>query len=590
MCQEIDNVTQSIESAETSTIEWANAIRDIDFEVFELIQERISDVVDEADFLIELMSHKDLYDDKGKFTEQGIATVGLHAQNYNSYMYMADDYNMKVAEIDKQIAKDPYDQELIDKRREYLELQRECILNAENEKEAIKDLVSEGIDLELDSLGELIDKYQDALQSQKDLYDYQKRVEEQTKEISSLQKQLAAYEGDNSEEAKAKIQELRVSLQEAEDDLAETEFEHYIDQQEQLLTSLFDEYELMLNERIDNLDYLIAQQIEAVNASASTISETLATEADNVGAKLSTAMSNIWLGDGSGKAVIDLYGKDFQGKQTTTNNVLNNIKSDVAAMVDDVDKDAKAKVETPKTQPSAQANPTNNTPKAPPANNQSSNNANTLTEDKLKGIAASIWIYGDGSGWGNDPIRSGKLTKKFGLETAKKVQSIINSQGASGELYKFWLQKNKNLDAYKYNAFKLGAKKIDESQLAWTQEAGQEYIVRPSDGAILTPVAKGDSVLTSAASSNIWQMANSPAEFIKDNLNIGSAGVPNNSTVQSSYSQTIENVVFRMDNVKNYDEMLSALQSDKNFERLVESMSLGKIAGKSSLAKGKAIR
>ena len=126
--------------------------------------------------------------------------------------------------------------------------------------------------------------------------------------------------------------------------------------------------------------------------------------------------------------------------------------------------------------------------------------------------------------------------------------------------------------------------------MTWTQEKGQEYIVRPSDGAILTPVAKGDSVLTAQASNNIWQMANSPAEFIKDNLNLSAANVPNNSNVQNSYIQNLDKVVFNMPNVHNYQEFLSEMQKDKNFERLVESMTIGKIAGKSSLAKGKAIR
>ncbi len=168
MCVEIDGVVQEIEKAETATIGWGNAIDDIDLEIFDLIQKRITDITDEADFFTELMSNKKLFDDDGKLTSQGFATMGLHAQNYNTYMYMADDYNMKAAEIDKQIAEDPYDQELINKRREYIELQRECILNAENEKEAIRSLVEESIELELDSLSELIDKYQDALDSQKD--------------------------------------------------------------------------------------------------------------------------------------------------------------------------------------------------------------------------------------------------------------------------------------------------------------------------------------------------------------------------------------------------------------------------------------
>ena len=167
-CEAIDSVTQAIEEGTTALIEYSNSIRDIEWEVFDLIQEQISDITAEADFLIELMSNKDLFDDNGKFTAQGVATTALHAQNYNTYMYQADEYGKEAAELDKQIAKDPYDQELINRRRELIELQREMILNAEGEKNAIKDLVEEGIDLELSALDDLITKYENALDSQKD--------------------------------------------------------------------------------------------------------------------------------------------------------------------------------------------------------------------------------------------------------------------------------------------------------------------------------------------------------------------------------------------------------------------------------------
>ena len=136
----------------------------------------------------------------------------------------------------------------------------------------------------------------------------------------------------------------------------------------------------------------------------------------------------------------------------------------------------------------------------------------------------------------------------------------------------------------------MGKKKISNNEYAWTQENGQEYIVRPSDGAILTPVAKGDSVLNATASGNIWQMANNPVEFIKNNLGLDSANIPNGANVQSNYTQNLDKVVFNLPNVKNYDELLSAMQKDKNFERLILSMSIDRIAGKSSLAKGKSIR
>ncbi len=616
MCSEVDSVTQAIEESTTALLEFDNAMRDIDWQIFDLIQERISDITAESEFLIELMSNKDLFDDNGKFTERGVATVGLHALNYNTSMYQADDYGKEIAKLDKQIAKDPHDQELINRRRELVELQRESILAAEDEKNAIKDLVEEGISLELDALQERIDLHNEELDSMKDLYDYQRDVEKQTENIASLRKQLGTYEGFNDDETRAKVQELKVSLEEAEADLQETEYDKFISDQTALLDTLYTEYETVLNSRLDNIDFLLEQVIDGINAAAgaegtitsalgaegaiaaalgsnaATIGETLKTEVGNVGTKLSTAMNNIWLGDGSGKAVLDLYGKDFQNRSTTANDALNSIKANVNAMVDDVDKDAKKKVEANKTTTSAKKNTTatTNANKNSVKTNSSSSNNSKITDDTLMGIASAIWVYGKSAGWEDDPSRKNKLTTKLGAANAAKVQSYINSYGSSGKLYNFWIQKGKNLDKYKYNAFKAGAKEIDATQLAWTQENGKEFIVRPSDGAILTPVAKDDSILTSTASNNIWDMANSPAEFIKDNLGIGSANVPSAQNVNNNITQNFENITFSMPNVHGYNDLLTEMQRDPKFEKLVLSMTVDRIAGRSSLAKGKIIR
>ena len=85
-------------------------------------------------------------------------------------------------------------------------------------------------------------------------------------------------------------------------------------------------------------------------------------------------------------------------------------------------------------------------------------------------------------------------------------------------------------------------------------------------------------------------MANSPADFIRENLNLGASSVPNNSNTNNTYTQNIGNVVFDCKNIKNYDELLSMMQKDKNFERLILSMSIDRLAGKTSLAKNKSIR
>ena len=642
MCASIDDVTQSIEESTTAILEFDNAMRDIDWSIFDLIQERISDVTEEADFLIELMNNDKLFDDDGKLTSQGLATIALHGQNYNTHMYQADDYASQINDIDTKIASGEYDkndQEVINRRNELLELQRESILAAEDEKEAIRNLVEDGINLELDALQERIDLYEEAKDAEKDLYEYSKKVSEQTNNISSLRKQISGYDGDNSEESYAKVQELRLELQEAEDELAETEYERLISDTSILLDNLFLDYEAILNQRLDNVDLLLEQVVDGINAGmgvdgaianalssdgaiATSIASALGSEgaiasaifnavsengsiksilnkeATSVGTTLSTAMSNIWsVGDGNIKSVLSTYGKGFQDKQTTTNAVLGSIKADVNAMVDDVDKDAQKKIAANKTTTSAKKNPTTTSSSSSNKTNNTTSNKNTssssksnITDDTLMGIAAAIWIYGSGSGWGNNPFRENKLKDKVGEANAKKVQSYINSHGSSGKLYNLWVQKGKNLDKYKYNAFKSGAKDIDLSQLAWTQEnGGTEFIIRPSDGAILTPVAKGDSVLNAVASKNIWDMANSPTDFIKENLGLGNTNIPNGANTNNNVTQTFSNTL-NFPNVKNYEEMLIALSKDPKFDKLINAMTSDRYMGKSSLAKNKAIR
>lgn len=603
MVNAIDEVSLSLEEANTRVMEISQTAQQLKWEQFDLLQDKISSVTEEAEFLIELLSNDKLYDDNGQLTNHGMSTMGLHGQNYNTYMHQADQAAAEArrirAEIDSGLygGTDKYDVELEERYREMIALQQEHILAAEGEKEAIRDMVEEGINLELDALQERIDKYNEALDSQKDLYDYQNRVLEQTKEIASLEKQMAAYSGDTSEEAQQKIQKIKVDLESARKELQETEYDKYISDQQEMLDEMYLEYETILNTRLDNIDALMTDMIAEINDNSSTISSTLTTEALNVGYTLSDSMSSIWDANSDKiNNVIAEYGNKLEFGQTTTNNTLSAISMNLQNMVAKLDDKANDKVESANTSSAEKSNQANATKKSASTtmttskNNQTSNDK-SISNDTLMGIASAIYVYGGkGSGWGHNPERKKKLTAKLGAANAAKVQEYINSYGASGDLYDYWVKKSKNLDKYKYNAFKLGARKIDADQMAWTQEGAREYIVRPSDGAILTPLAKNDSVLNANASNNIWNMANSPAEFIRDNLNLGSANVPNNSNVHSNYTQHLDKVVFNLPNVKNYEELLSAMQKDKNFERLILSMSIDRVAGKSSLAKGKTIR
>lgn len=588
MVNEIDEVTLSIEESNTALMEYQQTLQQLSWEVFDLLQDKISSITEESEFLIELMSNKKLYEDGGQLTDEGMSTMGSHGVNYNVYMAQADKYRAEAERLKKELENDPYDTELEERYREMISLQQESILNAEGEKNAIRDMVEEGINLELDALQEKIDKYNEALESQKDLYDYQKKVKEQTKEIASLEKQMAAYQNDDSEEAKQKIQELKVSLEEAKADLQESEYEKYIQDSEKLLDDLYAEYEEVLNSRLDNIDALVEDMIEEINKNFSTISDTIRENADNVGYKLTESMQTIW-GNGTGvTGVITNYSDKFLQASTTTNAALNTININLQNMITQLNKLAKTNVKSASISSAANPkeedekpstpNPPTSTTKPPTSNTSTSNSVKV--GGKINAGSARIYATSSGTGGGTQYYKKDPVYVVLGEKNGYyKVRYHKLSSGTTG-----WFKKSD------VKAYKTGVKNLLNSEAAWTQEDGTEYIIRPSDGAILTPLAKNDSVLNSSASANIWNMANSPAEFIKDNLNLGAANIPNNSSVQNSYTQNLDKVVFSFPNVQNYNQLISEMQKDKSFEKLILSMTIDRIAGKSSLAKNKVIR
>ena len=387
-----------------------------------------------------------------------------------------------------------------------------------------------------------------------------------------------------------------------------------------MLDELYNQYSEVLNTRLDDTNYLLSQVIDGVNATAlalgsegtlasalgvegaiasaivnavgenGSIKSILNKEVTAVGTKLSTAMSNIWNAEGAGNKVITKYGDNFQGQQTTTNNTLGNIKANVYAMAKKLGAEAQADVKKPKTQPSAKKDPVKASGNGNKNNNSNNNNRSTAdgkakVGDKVKFVSGKYYYDSQGK----KPLGSHNLGKEVyitSINTAKWATHPYHiSTGkklGSGDLG--WLKLNQ------LSGYATGKKRISNNEYAWTQEKGQEFIVRPSDGAILTPVAKGDSVLNATASGNIWGMANNPAEFIKDNLGLDNADIPNGANVNNNVTQHFENINFNMPNVHGYNELLTEMQRDPKFEKLILAITVDQIAGKSKLAKNKSIR
>lgn len=581
MQKAINGVKESIQDAELSLLQYEKSMRELDWEYFDYMEDRISNITDEADFLIDLMANGKLFDDKGQMTDTGMATMGLHGQNYNVDMAQADQYAKAIKELNAEIAKDPYNTDLIERRQELLELQRKSILAAEDEKQAMIDLVKDGIEAQLDSLKDLMDAYTDSLDSAKDLYDYQKKVKEQSDEIASLQKQLSAYAGDNSEETKATIQKIQVDLSKAMEELQETEYEQYISDQKKLLDELYTEYETILNARLDDVDALISDMIDSINANSSSISDTIQQECANVGYTLSEAMNSIWTNDGGAFTVISKYGDQFLTQNTSTLNAILGIKAYTDALIAKADAEAKAKAEATKKQteaskPASQpSKPSNNTPSTP--------SKPARTDKDYYGVALAIW--NGNYGWGTGNTRVSRLQAK-GFD-ANRVQSIVNQMGREGYVRSgAWVgryQGIRDLSPYHYNKYAVGLKNAPKAENAWVNELGSESIVKPSENAIVTHIAKGDSVLTADATRNIWDMASDPSDFISKNLfsNGILSGIEPYVNVDNS---KIEKVEFILPNVQNYEDIMNRAKKDRKFEGMIQAMTVRRLTGGSALA------
>lgn len=611
MQNEIDQVAISLKEAQNKVVEFQASIRDLKWEQFDQLQDAIGRITSESDFLIDLMSHKDMYDKDGNMTEQGLATMGLHGVNYNTYMAQADKYKEEMLKISEELANDPNNQKLIDRKNELIDAQQQAILSAENEKDSIKDLIQDGIDKQLDALDDLIDKYLDCLDSEKSLYEYRKKIGEQSEKIASLQKQLSSLQGDNSEENKAKLQKLKEDLKSAQDDMEETQYDKYISDQKKLLDELKQDYKKALDDRMDNVDVLISDAIASINSNSSNISQTLQTESKNVGYTLSGEMQTIWT---SQSGIISQYGDDFSSKLTGVNSAIENVYNRQKDMIDAINAMAEkwiAKADQMLQQPTktegvleeveqkpdkdnvAEGNPTPDPPKVsddesirdavlvdpdepkkkPNKDKTGSNKAEV--GDKVTFSSGRYYEASDGSGASGN-MYLGKKVKITRINKGSKYPYAIDATDGT-ELG--WVKLNQ------LKGYASGIMRVPNDQLAWTQEQGEEAIVR-NDGSILTPLSRDVSVLNADMTKNLWDFMGNPGSFLSDYSDGEKFGVKN---VDNSSSVDVGGVTIQctLPNVIDSKAFVRELVNNKDAERAIKAMTIDRIRGGSSLAKYK---
>lgn len=261
---QIDDVTNAIDESKKALAEYDNQINQIHWDrIDELVQKR-QNLIDESDFMINELSRRDLTsDDTGGLTAEGNAVAGLHVANYKAYKASATTYANEIASINKKLAKDPYNQTLIEQKEKLVKSYQDCVKGAQDEKFATIDLIKSGYDALSNKIKNLISDYEDLLDKQSDAYSYSESINEKTKTLSDLRKQLVAISGDTSEETRAKKQELNQSLKDAEKDLKDTQYDKLISSTKDMLsdfqTDLDDSIQDIIKSLDDNFTNLVSE-------------------------------------------------------------------------------------------------------------------------------------------------------------------------------------------------------------------------------------------------------------------------------------------------------------------------------------------
>lgn len=596
MQSSINSVSSAIYDAEKAIISYDKAIRQVNWDAFDRTRDDVENLISETDFLIELLKDNGITDDNGNMNDNGNAAQALLAQKYELYLNQAKAYKDEILKIDEELANDPYDKELLDRKQELIKAQQDAIKNSKEEKSAIKDLMSNAYDKLKDSISNIITKIKDGLSVTKDLYDYEKNVKKQAANISSLQKQIMAIQGDNSESAQSKRQSLNSQLEDAKDELQQTEMEKAISDVERILDSVQTEMENWISERLDNIDNLIEQVIESSNTNVGSISDTITSTAESNGYKLSESMASIWsTNTGNITNVLGDFSNKFVEGNNAITNVCNNINSAVQGLLANSNAEAQ-RVADEIARQQAEQNASSDggySGGSDYSGDDWSSNWDTGYDDSGSSYSGDVdWIYEENY-FPRDLLNIDQSVvdrlkwNSFASNFAARSQ-YYDQMGGEGQYYGTYEQNVFMLDYLKSHGLKKGTKSATGGITLTDEDGlGSEVIFSKKYGT-LRKLDAGDMVFNADQVEKLWNLSkgiSTPNMYI-DNLG---AKLPDISNMSNNLSNKVDisygDVTLTFPNVQNYEDIMKQMQKDPKAEKMIQEMTLGQTLGRNSLNK-----
>lgn len=551
---------------------WQNAVleaKSIDEELTELLangissalleplaeaKEYISDIAGLLDNISGLITDDMLLDEAGKFTQHGEQKLAILAGQYRTVQQEVqatknEIYGLSAALASGQKLPESFMGDYVAKWTELTEI-------AEDQKQLAIEMVDamrEASEAELDSLKDIIDARREALQAKKDYYDYDKTIRGKTKDIQALQAQIAAIEGLTDAESKAKRARLEAELNAAQEDLDDTIQQHMFELSDDALSKLGDALDKAHAEEwdkvVNSVDALLKYAAEFSNQySDSQVSDSIEQLLRSYGIITSetseadiTLLTTLFR-----KTLADVNSGDYN--QTEFQNAIDNYNSAIDALqnkglITNVAKIATSNEEMVQAVNDAIDNSDTH-------QTSIDNKGARSTVDLLKAILAGNSVNGE---QGGEPNLLGQLAifpQGFMAEAAmwfanSKLDNLfgghdhlVDVANSNAQKAIDTLEKLKDVKIGNWRVFgnyASGSRRVGKDQLAWTQEHGkEEWIVRPSDGAILTPLSSDSGVLPPDITSKLWALAEGKMPTMQ---------MPKMPTPTYDFSETISPVV-----------------------------------------------
>lgn len=523
---ELYGIDAEIYEATIELEEFQNAINDIYWDNFDELINRLDYLKEETQSLIDLMDSDDMVvtpetddgwsADQVEWTKEGIASMGLYAQQMEIAEYQSKQYAKAIDDLTADYQKGLYSEnEYLEKLNELKEAQYENIEAYYDAQDAIVELnearidaIKEGIEKEIEAYEELINKKKEELDAEKDLYDFQKSTMEQQKNIADIQRKLAALSGDNSASAVAKRKQLEAELAEANADLEESYYDRSVENKQNALDKELEDFQNEKDAEIEkweeyltNVETVVAESLGVVQANATSVYDTLNAKAQEYDLTLSDAIMTPWQ---DGVLAVSDYQTTFDTAISSTMDQLEALKNKWQEVIDKMAEAGNANVADINKENANYASATYTPPvttSKPVTTKPAETSKPSLTKGSYVEVKPGTKWYADSSGggaWGY--AKSGTI--KY---VNTKGSHAYNIDGLG------WIKKTD------IKGYAKGSKGIKEDQWAFLDELGEELQFIPGQNGRLEFVKKGTGIVPADLTERIMDLAMNPQEVLDRN-------------------------------------------------------------------------